>query len=383
MTKGLPAVAAAAWLTAFGAFAQDSVLCVNDTPPAPSTTGLFCADPGLCPNQVKGLKYTQQVVTYKSVDDAGACDAPGAYCPNRCTDPRASCTNVRGGGQRCRIDLQGILFVPKPAPKSAPAVVLVTGSTACVDSTPGSCASSTCAPGQYPAELFCALKVDLIQHGYVVLAMYPRGYNDSFAASTGLYVAQRVPQQVARGEPCAFLDPTAQTSACTTVNLEDEGQQDVGDAVTYLKSHVGVDPDRIAVIGHSYGGIRTVRFNTIDFGQKAVVAIAPASESWCLGSVNNEVLQTNLFGDVDNAQTPTFFLQPRNDVNLSSTVELSHEAGLNRQKFEAAIYPRVKDPNGNNWTYGDMAHGCFVADQDQVDVWAPTVRDFIGRYGVK
>src|ERR1041384_2700078 len=138
MTKGLPAVAAAAWLTAFGAFAQDSVLCVNDTPPAPSTTGLFCADPGLCPNQVKGLKYTQQVVTYKSVDDAGACDAPGAYCPNRCTDPRASCTNVRGGGQRCRIDLQGILFVPKPVPKSAPAVVLVTGSTACLGSTPRS-----------------------------------------------------------------------------------------------------------------------------------------------------------------------------------------------------------------------------------------------------
>src|ERR1051326_7126647 len=84
MTKGLPAVAAAAWLTAFGAFAQDSVLSGNTTPPRPSTTGLFCADPGLCPNQVKGLKYTQQVVTYKSVDDAGACDAPGAYCPNRC-----------------------------------------------------------------------------------------------------------------------------------------------------------------------------------------------------------------------------------------------------------------------------------------------------------
>ena len=363
---------------------QDTVSCFDDTPPSPDgVQNPGCANPAICPTGagLTGAVWMGgQIVSYFTRDDVGPCDTPLAYETNRCEDPRATCiSNVQGTAERCRINLVGVLYKPSPSASSrkhAPAVVLVPGSTDC------SPLFSQCV---YIPGAFCGLKTYLLDHGYVVLEALPRGYGvNPFFQSTGLYVGNLAPQQVLRGDGCT-IGQTMPLETCSIFDLEDEGTQDIPKAIEYLQNRPYVAPDRIAVLGYSFGAIRTLALNSIDFGQKAVVAMAPDSESWCVseGGAYDTPFQTELFNDVDAAHAPIYFLQTRNDVNLNPTVEFSHEAGLNRQNFQAAIFPRARDVNGNPLPYGNWAHGCFIDSQDEVDVWAPSVVDFIRRYGVK
>jgi pimeloyl-ACP methyl ester carboxylesterase len=379
-------IALAFLLAAFAARAQDVNFCFNDTNPTPDGAPAPCANPALCPVSIPGLHYTLETVSYHRNRDVGPCDTQGAYCPTRCANSRASCRKV-GREERCTVDLQGLLFTPTPRPKHAPAVVLVTGSTACVPGAGSTACSVQCGrgdPGTYPPESFCGIKTFLLRHGYVVFAIYPRGYGDSLTQSTGVYVGTRSPQQVANNEPCAANHPFAPGAACSAFDLQDEGIEDVADAVAALKAQPQVNPDRIAVLGHSLGGIRTVNYNGHNSDIRAAVAIAPGSESWCLpGLVQNAVLQRNLLDNMDTQRSPLFLLQPRNDVNLDATVELSHELGLNRSFYQAALFPRVRDAAGNPFQFGDWGHACFEVDQETNDLWNPAVLDFLRRWGVK
>lgn len=391
--------------TARGALAQAGT-CVEDTPPRPNQSiSASCANPAACPQDVPGLSYHREVVSYAKIDDLGPCGGKGAFCPSRCADSRASCVIPEAGAKgHCQVDLQAVLYTPRTGGGGTdttgggallPAVVLVPGSTACkpgLFEPPDLSCTTTCEAGRfggdYPPEQFCGIKSYLLQHGYAVLAMYPRGYSDSTARSTGVYVSVRADQQVANHAQCARNHPFQSNPACTAVDLHEEGEEDVGAAILYLRLHPGINPSRIGVIGHSFGGIRTLAANTLPFGQAAVVEIAAGSESWCVGGrngnlINNTKLQSNLLDDVDNQVSSILFMQPHNDVSLESTIQLSHRSGEDRYQYESVIFQPARDSNGKPIQYGDVAHSCFVQDQDNVDRWAPVAVDFLSRYGVK
>lgn len=373
-------------LSAPSARAQE---CTPDTPVRPDDVApTSCQEYAACPSAPIDVNHFggAEVVSYPATPrDVGPCDTPGAYWPNRCVDPRATCMPNAAGNERCQIQFKGLMYRPAHPARTKPAVLLVPGSTDCSTFFPNSCVRQP--------EDFCGVAGALTAEGYVVMVALPRGYGLTPSIhSTGLYIDDLVTQQV--GGPreggvsiqdgCAIQHANDHPgAACSTFDLEDEGQFDVADGFAHLASRNFVNPDNMAILGHSLGGIRVLAFNTHDFGQKAAVAISPGSESWCLSDgAGNHTLWAELLGAVDAAKRPTYFLQPRNDVSLASGVELSHEAGLNRHQYETAIFPRVR-VNGVPMQFGDEAHGCFVVSQPSVDVWAPSMLDFLGRYGVK
>lgn len=185
--------------------------------------------------------------------------------------------------------------------------------------------------------------------------------------------------------------------------LREQGREDVNDAVKYIKTFPKVNSSRIAVIGHSFGGIVSLFFNTLDGDDtKAVVDISGGAQSWG-DNDPADYLQSQMKDAVDNATRPIFFMQPMNDVNRLPTMELSYRAGLRNMRWQAAIFPKVPDEllvcadTGNpcpcddpdvpgpdlGTSCEDVAHGKFVTDETQITKWAPTVVDFLRRMGVK
>src|SRR5688572_14117611 len=51
-------------------------------------------------------------------------------------------------------------------------------------------------------------------------------------------------------------------------------------AFDFLRRRADVDSSRLAVYGHSFGGILSVLAAELDLGARAVVAAAPAAQNW-------------------------------------------------------------------------------------------------------
>jgi len=359
------------WLSMTPARAQ---VCQNDHDPRPATaTATACDDRPACPNPSVAddathfngghIVYTPRVVV-------GACH-PGneGTFSNGCTIANASCID----GQ-CVVQYAGLIYRPAGTAAKSPAVLLVPGSANCTT------IGTSCV---YQPEPFCGLKNALLAKGYVVMEVLPRGYGiDATRRSTGYYIDNAVTQQNAMGAPCA-----ANRGACSTYDLLDEGLFDVAAGYQFLANRPFVDASAIAVFGHSLGGVRALAFNREDHGQKATVAIAAASESWCFSDhTDNTILWAEMARSIDLARSATYTFQPQNDVNLESGSVIAHEAAENRWQYQAAFFPPVAQVVGGVLTdlpYGDEAHACFVTNQRNVDEWAPTVINFLRRYGVK
>jgi predicted peptidase len=302
-----------------------------------------CQNLVACPNNFS-------LVTYFQNDNVDSCHFPGHA--SGCNNQRASCF-----GTTCKIQLQGYIYFPStPKPRTGyPAIVFSHGSSQ-----------------DYPhfPSYYCTVVSYFVGKGYVVFMPYRRGYAlspDASIKNTGSYIDDWL-SEICNGS-CNYQQKASEL-------LEAEGN-DVDDAVTFLRNqYIGIiNLNAIAVMGHSLGGIVSIFVNQTSFAsfQKCAVSISGAAESW-----SNTYLQDDLKRAVDNAQTPLFFLQPKNDVDISPTVELSYEAGKQKHRYEAAIYRNVAYAND-----GECAHSCFVSDNYYVGLWGNTVLDFLQRHNVK
>jgi dienelactone hydrolase len=287
------------------------------------------------------------LVTYEDYPNYGTCHFPGHA--SGCDDQRASCF-----GSVCKIQLQGYLYFPttKKPKKGYPAIVFNHGSSQDYPHFPG---------------YYCAVIDYFVKKGYVVFKPHRRGYALTFDGSiknTGSYIDD-------------WLNETCNGTCNTDQQASYLLQQEVGDvsgAVEYLKNNYPINPDAIAVMGHSLGGIVTIFYNSVYLTQKCGISISGAAESWDYSTY----LQNDLKTAVDSAENPLFFLQPRNDVSIDPTVELSYRAGLQGHRYQAAIYSNVSYA-----PTGECAHVCFVSDTEEVKKWGRTTIDFLQRLGVK
>ncbi|HSP05738.1 MAG TPA: hypothetical protein VLR94_01100 [Acidobacteriota bacterium] len=264
---------------------------------------------------------------YLAVHGVSACNSDGS-----CDDPRATCQS----GQ-CNIALMGYLYLPSLTPPHGgfPAIIYNHGSA---NDDPHHTASRACAVVKY-----------FLARNYVVLTPVRRGYSPS----TGTY----------------FKDLPDIHAA-----LRDE-RNDVKAAFDYLSGAAGfVNTNKIAIMGHSLGGVVTIFANEMDFGQRVAIPIAAGSESWD----PDPELKDELIASVPNAKHYTYFFEPLNDVSTDPTIELSHIAGNNGQQYQATIFPPVPYA-----TTGEEAHVCFVNDTKQVKKWGRTVLVFLKQYGIK
>jgi dienelactone hydrolase len=194
----------------------------------------------------------------------------------------------------------------------------------------------------------------------------------NYFASKGYvaFVPHRGGQGLSEGPYIGDLTDAASQRGQVQTELLAEQADDVEAAVGYVKSLSYVYPDRIAVMGCSYGGIETLLTAERDLGLKAAVDFAGASESW-----GNTILQERLKQAVDNSTVPIFFLQAENDYHTEPTKVLSAEMianNTNHEEVEAKIYP----PYG---TTPEEGHGGFCMNPS---IWGEDVLAFIRKFGV-
>jgi dienelactone hydrolase len=173
--------------------------------------------------------------------------------------------------------------------------------------------------------------------------------------------------------------------------------EDTKEAIQFAKTlrHSGmtrplVDSSRIALIGHSFGGISVAFANQVDLGQKAVIDLAGASQSW----EDNATARSEMEKAVKEAVAPIYFLEPMNDRSIEPTLHLAKVSGKNCHQFQAALFPALDtnadgkitikdykgdtDGDGKDYDPRDVAHVGFT--QGQIGAWSPSAHEFMTRY---
>jgi len=145
--------------------------------------------------------------------------------------------------------------------------------------------------------------------------------------------------------------------------LKTEQLDDVMAALAFLKSAPGIDPGRIAIIGHSFGGQLALLAAARENSLLAVVTFGAAANSWR----TSPDLRALLLSTVGNIKAPVMLIHTANDYDTSAGRELAaHLKKLNKPSL-LKIYPPVgvTADDGHNFVYSDIS------------VWQDDVRAFL------
>jgi len=138
--------------------------------------------------------------------------------------------------------------------------------------------------------------------------------------------------------------------------------------MSYLQSRDYVDPQRIAGMGCSYGGIQTVLGARNHLGYRAAIAFAPGPLTWKKYPISHGWL-ADAMRRVD---IPTFLIQAANDHTIEPSLALASEmvaAGM-ADRLRMTIYPGV----------GETAIEGHQFCLNNADVWGSDVFRFLEEF---
>jgi alpha-beta hydrolase superfamily lysophospholipase len=233
----------------------------------------------------------------------------------------------------------------------------------------------------------CEMAAYFSGEGFAFFVPHRRGHG----LSTGVYYTDFLDQVCHRTDQNPFgTCGRVQNNSLLLDYLQDQTFE-VAQAISYLSSLTNsahqpiINPNKVAIMGHSFGGMVTLFNNNVLTNHRAAVDIAGASESWDYfdrddgnNTPDDSPSIDKLRAAVRGANKPIFFFEPKNDVSIRPTVVLSNVAGNHEERYQAAIYGPV--PGARD---GEEAHGKFVTDHDEVQKWGPAVIEFLSRFGVK
>lgn len=179
-----------------------------------------------------------------------------------------------------------------------------------------------------------------LKHGYAFLYLFRRG--QGLSADQGPFM-----QDILRQEEATKGKEARQHSQfilTTTDQLED-----VLAALAFLKATPAVDPKRIAIVGHSFGGQLTLLATERDKSVRAAVTFAAAAGSW----ERSPELRERLRVGVDRTTAPTMLIQAANDYSTAPSRELANELRRLHKSYVLKIYPPVGSTadDGHNFVY--------------------------------
>jgi len=190
-----------------------------------------------------------------------------------------------------------------------------------------------------------------VTRGYVFFVPHRRGQG----RSPGPYIMDQLKTAASAAERSVML-----------VKLHEAQLGDQLAALSYLKGLPIVDQRRLTVMGFSFGGIQTMLAVERGPGYRVAVNCSGAAQTWS----SSPELRRRLITAARTAAMPVFFLQARNDYDLTPNRVLSEQVKASGKIAEAKVYP----PHGVSAQDG---HSFCVRG---VDVWGPDVVRFIAAH---
>ena len=145
--------------------------------------------------------------------------------------------------------------------------------------------------------------------------------------------------------------------------LEGPEMSDAEAGLALLRRRAEVDPRRIAVIGHSFGGSLTVLQAEREPDLGAVVIFSGSGYSWD----RSQELRARLLKAMERAKPPMFFIHAQNDYSLNPGRALDGRLAELGKPHRLKIYPPIGHTaeDGHNFLYLG------------VDEWEPDVFAFL------
>jgi len=192
-----------------------------------------------------------------------------------------------------------------------------------------------------------------LSKGYILFIPHRRGQG----RSPGEYVMDLLERANQSGG--------AQARSRKLVELMEQHLEDQMAALAYLKSVPEVDQQRMAVAGCSFGGIQTVLMAEKGLGLRAVVDFAGAAQNW----EHSAELRARMTEAVRHAQMPIFFIQAKNDYDVSPSRDLAAAMEKSSKPHELEIFPKFGKSNQEAHEF--CIHGG--------DIWADRVFPFFAQ----
>ena len=190
-----------------------------------------------------------------------------------------------------------------------------------------------------------------LSHGYVFFIPHRRGHG----RSPGEYVMDLLDRANQSGG--------AQARSKKLVELMNLHLEDQMAALAYLKGLREVDPQRIAVAGCSFGGIQTVLMAEKGLGLRAAVDFAGAAQNW----QHAPDLRTRMTQAVQHSQMPVFFIQAKNDYDVSPSRDLAAAMEKSAKPHAIQIFP----------SFGKSTQDAHEFCIHGGEIWAPQVLHFL------
>jgi dienelactone hydrolase len=194
--------------------------------------------------------------------------------------------------------------------------------------------------GPFPAVLFnhgsgavadrkgpAILGATFAKHGYVFLYLYRRGAGLSATQGTnsGTLMSRALKERGQKGRNEVQLQ------------LLDIELNDVIAGLDFLRARSDVDPRRVALAGHSFGGQLILLAAERHPNVRAAVAFGAAANSWD----NSSLLQARLIAAVRRVSAPVFLIFAANDYSIAPGKALAAEMNRLGKTCTLEIYPAV------------------------------------------
>lgn len=181
--------------------------------------------------------------------------------------------------------------------------------------------------GRTMAQAASDLAPIFLKHGYAFFYLCRRG--QGLSADQGPFALDLLKQAEAKG---ADARKRMQYELVTGSQLDDALA-----GLAFLKAAPDVDPKRIAIVGHSFGGMLTLLSGDHDSTIRAEVAFAAGANSWRA----SQQLRDHTLAAVGNTAAPIMLVYAANDYDTTPGKDISAELGRLHKSHCLKIYPAI------------------------------------------
>jgi len=194
--------------------------------------------------------------------------------------------------------------------------------------------------GQTMAEAAANLAPLFLKHGYAFFYLCRRGQGLSADQAPFMQdLLQR--EESANGKE---VRQHLQYKLVTTDHLDDALA-----GLLFLKTAPGIDSKRIAIVGHSFGGVITLLSGERDSTIRAEVTFGAGANSW----KTSEELRRRVFAAVGKTSAPIMLIHAANDYDTTPGIAISAELDRLHKGHVLKIYPALgkSSDDGHNLLY--------------------------------